>query len=171
MLLEYSDGKHLMMWEHIAGVFADYNKKTEPSKQLMRSDVVVSVNDKTEVAACVKQFREETVTCVMKRSRGLSCILEREDLEKPLGLTFPAELDTQGYGLPIVGFSDTEGAAREYNDKCARECDKLKVYDRIVSVGGETGFAPDLRAKMENAMGKFQVQIVRPPLLQTQTFV
>merc|ERR1711983_292135 len=102
------------------------------------------------------------------RSRTFLFIFEREDMAKPLGITFPEKLKEQGYGLPILGISATEGAAKDYNDKCDKECDKLKAYDRIIRIGGETGLPSDLQEKIENATGKFQIQILRPPLLETQ---
>jgi hypothetical protein len=74
---------------------------------------------------------------------------------------FPSDLKSEGYGLPIVDFSLTEGAAKEYNSKCARELDKLKAYDRITSVEGETGQPSFLKEKIEKTIGKIQVMILR----------
>jgi len=160
LVLDGSDGKYLMVWGFDAGAFADYNKSAEPSKQLMKWDFIVSVNEASSLADCVKQFRKSKVTCVVMRGFEFSCILERENLQTPLGLTFPVD-KRQGIGLPIVSFSVTEGPAKEYNDKCTKEWEKLRVYDRITGVAGERGQPHDLKAKMQNATGKFQVQILR----------
>jgi len=112
MMLECSDEKYLILWGFDAGAVADYNKNAEPSKQLMKWDFLVSINEMSSFADCIKQLQESKLTCVVRRGFEFSCILERENLQKPLGLTFPAEVKTQGYGLPIVSFSVIEGAAK-----------------------------------------------------------
>merc|ERR1712062_329549 len=122
--LDCSDGRHLIVYGITAGAVADYNKSVEPSKQLTKSDFIVSVNGKSSPADCIVQFQEEAkATCVVSHGFELSCTLERENLQTPLGLAFPAKVTKDGYGLPILDFSVTEGAAKEYNSKCAREWD------------------------------------------------
>jgi len=161
MMLDWSDETNLMVCGINPGAFADYNKSVEPSQQVRKSDFITLVNEvSTSSVDCLKQFMESKVTCVVTRGIEFSCMLERDNLQKPLGLTFPEELSKKGYGLPISSVSVTEGAAHAYN-KCAEEWDKLKAYDRVLSINGEMGHPIDLKAKMENATGKFQVLILR----------
>jgi hypothetical protein len=160
--LDKSDGKYLVVYGVAAGAVADYNKSAEPSKQLMKSDFIVSVNGKSSSEDCLMQFREEPkVTCIVMRGYELSFVLERENLQTPLGLVFPTQLKKEGYGLPIVDLLVTQGAAKEYNRKCATESDKLRPYDRIISIEGETGPPLELKAKMEKATGSFEFIVLR----------
>jgi hypothetical protein len=46
MEIDFSDGKNLVVHGVVAGAFAEYNKSAEPSKQLRKSDFIVSVNEK-----------------------------------------------------------------------------------------------------------------------------
>jgi hypothetical protein len=155
LVLDGSDGKHIIVHGIDAGAFADYNKSVEPSQQLKKTDFIVLVNGVSvlQQADCAKQFQESKVKCVVTRGTEFSLILERENLEKPLGLVFPARVRKQGYGLPITSISHSSA-----------ELDKLQAHDRIVSVNGETGRPVDLLAKMENTTGKFQVRVLRARL-------
>merc|ERR1711933_421349 len=158
MGVDGSDDQHLLVYGLEGGAFFDYNKRVKPSLQLRKSDFILSVNEVHGGKERIKQFKEPKVTCVIARGTEISCILEREDLETPLGLEF-LQVKKRGYGLPIASVSDTEGAAKEYNDKCAREWHKLRAYDRIVCVEGSAGSPPELKAKIDNVKGKFQVWI------------
>jgi hypothetical protein len=160
LVLDGSDDAYILVCEIEAGAVADYNKSVEPSQQLKKSDLIVSVNEQSGYAGFVNEFHKSKVTCVVKRNIEFSLTLERENLQKPLGLRFAEHVREQGYGLPIISVSVTEGAAKEDNT-CAGEWDKLQAHDRIVSVNGERGQPPDLKAKMENTTGEFQVGILR----------
>jgi hypothetical protein len=159
--LDRSDAKNLIVHNLADGAVAEYNKSVDPSKQLLKSDFIVSVNGKSIPADCLMEFKEPKVTCVVTRGFELSCILERENLQMPLGLTFPAKISREGLGLPIVHVSVDEGAANEYNSRCAREQDKLQAFDRILSIDGETGHPPEIKEKIEKATGRFKVMILR----------
>jgi len=170
--LDTSDGKNLMVFAVDSGAFANYNTTADPSKKLMKSDFIVSVNEASSQNGCITQMKQSSVVkCVFTRGIELSVILEREEQETPLGLEFPDILKTHSLGLPITKV--TEGAAKTYNDACGNsEGDKLRVHDRILSVMGETGAPADVKEKMENARGQFQIRILRPcsdhaPLLES----
>jgi len=193
--LDTSDGKNLMVFAVDSGAFANYNTTADPSKKLMKSDFIVSVNEASSQNGCITQMKQSSVVkCVFTRGIELSVILEREEQETPLGLEFPDILKTHSLGLPITKVAAvlfiatlgmvtplvkllelvvTEGAAKTYNDACGNsEGDKLRVHDRILSVMGETGAPADVKEKMENARGQFQIRILRPcsdhaPLLES----
>jgi len=161
MLLDYSDGQNLIIYGFRPGAFAEYTKRAKPSRQLRKSDFVVSVNKASDFRDRLTQFKESKVTCVVTRGIEVSVTLERTNVQKPLGLAFPEEIKTNGFGLPITSVSVNEGAAKEYNDNCTRDWDKIQAYDRIVSVGDETGQPLVLKEKLEKTSGKFQIRILR----------
>jgi len=61
--------------------------------------------------------------------------------------------------LLITGIS--EGLVVDYNSRCSRETQRIKVGDRIVNVKGETGAASSLKARLDNTVGSFQLEILR----------
>jgi len=160
LAIEHSDAKHIIVYGIKPGAFVDYNNSVEPCWQLKKSDFILSVNGESNMAHCLREFQTPKVTVLVARGIELTFILERENLRKPLELAFPAKLWKQGYGLPITRVGITNGVAKE-DSRCAGEWDKLQAHDRIVSVNGETGPSFDLRAKIENMTGKFQVRILR----------
>eukprot|EP00419_Tripos_fusus_P063455 CAMPEP_0172930142 /NCGR_PEP_ID=MMETSP1075-20121228/218839_1 /TAXON_ID=2916 /ORGANISM="Ceratium fusus, Strain PA161109" /LENGTH=448 /DNA_ID=CAMNT_0013791451 /DNA_START=20 /DNA_END=1366 /DNA_ORIENTATION=+ len=135
------------------GAVAEYNRKTKPCEQLVPTDFIISVNGVSSPLACIRQFQKPKVTCVVRRGIQVSLILKRNDLQKPLGVTF-SNTSVNSIGITIACI--TEGAVREYNDECLEEEDKFHVHDRIINVNGETGTPADIKAKMMRSSGKFQ---------------
>eukprot|EP00419_Tripos_fusus_P036595 CAMPEP_0172785054 /NCGR_PEP_ID=MMETSP1074-20121228/205250_1 /TAXON_ID=2916 /ORGANISM="Ceratium fusus, Strain PA161109" /LENGTH=422 /DNA_ID=CAMNT_0013622059 /DNA_START=15 /DNA_END=1283 /DNA_ORIENTATION=+ len=140
------------------GAVAEYNRKTKPCEQLVPTDFIISVNGVSSPLACIRQFQKPKVTCVVRRGIQVSLILKRNDLQKPLGVTF-SNTSVNSIGITIACI--TEGAVREYNDECLEEEDKFHVHDRIINVNGETGTPADIKAKMMRSSGKFHVRILR----------
>jgi len=158
LAIDCSDGKSLVVQGIEDGAFLDYNTNAEASERIMPSDFVLSVNGESKLTDCIKQFQQSKVTCVIARGTGFSCILKREDIDKPLGLVFPEQLKTKSVGVRIKSICHFDSVVKEYND---RNYDKIQPYDRIVSVKGETGTPDEIKYWMETTTGQFQVQILR----------
>jgi len=163
LALDYQDGKTLHVYGVKEGVFSAYNASVKPSMQVKVDDYIVSVNGEADVSAnMLQQFRDQQkVECVVRRSIKTTILFARGDAGSPLGLEFP-EKPQDSY--LVVKAIAAEGAAAASNAN-AKEQDKLLAGDRIAAVGGKKGNSAEMKALLEKASGKVQLNIVRQAIV------
>lgn len=159
--IDSQDNKYLQIYEVDAGAFKKYNENCQsPHLHVMKSDFIQSVNDRTGSAAeLMAQFKEPKVKVGILRAVELQVIVENEDKKLKHGLTFPAKMKND---VLVVMDIDENGFIKKYNDSCTQASQKIRQYDRIVSVKGQVGKAASLKRLLENTTGKFQIGIQRP---------
>lgn len=159
--IDSQDQTHLQIYEVDTGAFKKYNESVAatPEVQVMKSDFIAAVNDKSGKAAeMMAQFRESSkVEVKIVRATELGVIIENEDKKKKHGLTFPTTMKNDVLVVMDIG----DGYIKEYNDNCKQASQKIRKYDRIVSVKSQVGKAATLKRLLETTTGKFQLGIQR----------
>jgi len=155
--IDSQDNKYLQVYKVDPGAFQKYNETADPSKQVMTSDFIVAVNSKTGSAAdLMAEFTGEEVTVKIVRAIELAVIIEN-DKKNNHGLTFPTMM--KNHVLVVMNIGD--GCIQDYNNKCTQESQKIRPYDRIVSIKGQVGKAAKLKTLLDGTTGTFQLGIQR----------
>jgi len=157
--IDSQDQKYLQILKVDEGAFKKYNESADPSVQVIKSDFIVSVNNGMGAEDMIKQFQVPRVAVSLVRALDTALLLENNDGKKKHGLKFPFKMQKNDV-LVVMEIGD--GYIKEYNDKCGQESQKIRVYDRIVSVKGRVGKPDTLKVLLEKATGKFQLGIQRP---------
>jgi hypothetical protein len=141
------------------GAFDRYNMCVKPHEQVTRSDFIVAVNGVSGSSEALSNelIQNSTVTAVVRRAIAVSCIMNKMSAAETLGLEFPEEL--VGEGLVVIGIG--KGLVSDYNSRCSRETQRIKVGDRIVNIQGETGVALELKGRLDKTAGSLQLGILR----------
>jgi len=156
--VDCQDLKNLHVCNVATGAIQKYNEGLDFSKQVINSDFIVSVNGGTDVSEMTKQFQTEKVTLKIIRAFDVSVLVEQFNY-KTHGLTFPKKMQRNVLVVMDIG----PGYIKDHNDsRHTADSDKIRVYDRIVSVKGQVGKAATLKRRLDRATGKFQLAIQRP---------
>jgi len=159
IMVDDQDKLNLQVCEiYDGGVLQQYNDSAKDDMKVKVSDFIVGVNGvRGDPAEMLTQFGQAKVTVHLRRARDFTTIIEKKDKASPLGMVIPKPPVKNALVILDVG----DGLLKEYNDKCKNEADKIMKFDRIVSVKGETGTASQIRAKLMDMSGKFQIGIQR----------
>jgi len=158
IMLDDQDKLNLHVCEIYDGVLQKYNDSVKADMKVNVSDFVVSVNGvRGDTAEMMKQFGEAKVTIHLRRAKDFVTIIEKKEKTTPLGMEIPKPVMKNSLVILNVG----DGILKDHNDNCKNESDKIIKLDRIVSVKGETGSAAQLKAKLLDMTGKFQIGIQR----------
>merc|ERR1719195_1027049 len=156
--VDRQDLKNLQILKVVDGAFKKYNEQVKPPLQVIQSDFIVSVNGVTgDAVEMLKQFQADRVNLKLVRSFDTVVLLQYGEYKRH-GLKFPKQVKNNMLVVMEIG----DGYIKEHNDKCEDESQKIRVYDRIVSVNGQVGTAATLKSRLERATGKFQLGIQRP---------
>jgi len=158
MMLDDQDKLNLQVCEIYDGVLQKYNDSAKDDMKVKVSDFIVGVNGvRGDPLEMLSQFGEAKVTLHLRRAKSFTAIIEKQDNATSLGCEVPRPLMKNALVILKVG----DGLLKAYNDNCKNEAEKIMNFDRIVSVKGETGSAEQLRSKLMDTSGKFQIGIQR----------
>jgi hypothetical protein len=158
--IDSQDNKHLQVFKVDEGAVKKYNETVDPDLQIMKSDFIEAVNGVTGSAAeLMAQFTQPTVAVKILRATELQVVVENNDKKVKHGLTFPKQMKND---VLVVMDIDNDGYVKKYNDSCTQASQRIRQYDRIVSVKGQVGKAARLKSLLETTTGKFQLGIQRP---------
>jgi len=137
------------------GPVGAYNAGAKLQEQVKVHDFIASVNGATGTKAMLEEInRNLKVECLIKRCVFPTVIFDRGEASAPVGLQF-VEHGNADF-LVIKGMDASRQSAT------AKDHERLRLGDRIVSVGSTKGKASVLERRLKEHTGKVQLVVMRP---------
>eukprot|EP00421_Protoceratium_reticulatum_P000946 CAMPEP_0168371654 /NCGR_PEP_ID=MMETSP0228-20121227/7883_1 /TAXON_ID=133427 /ORGANISM="Protoceratium reticulatum, Strain CCCM 535 (=CCMP 1889)" /LENGTH=426 /DNA_ID=CAMNT_0008384549 /DNA_START=127 /DNA_END=1404 /DNA_ORIENTATION=+ len=139
------------------GPFLAYNGGAMVAEQIRKLDFIMNVNGATSCLDMLEEFKTQSkVELLVRRPQEYLALIDCS-VGRRHGLGFPKKCAGEFLVITRVG----AGTVSDWNDSQPEE-KQVKPGDRIVSVGGESMKASEIKAMIEHGGGLFQCLLIRP---------